>query len=319
MAIPLPRRPLFALLDAVLPDLDHERIWHRRDVHEPLPGERMLEQRLDELLRPWRPLLRAGSLLVFAAGIAFVWGLAPRVAATLPTAAGVALAIACGVLVHGLFILIVHEATHGNVLGAKVDRWVATVAMGALLLPFMAEAYQGQHLLHHRVANEQGDTNWTPLRHAIWKRSRLLYALYELIPVLNNIDRLRERWQRDPRRVALAWGVAALVVVALRPGLSWYALVLVGLNTINALRLWTEHFGHYRGRVSNSYWCPLSFGVGNHDIHHLRASISAHALIIGFWFRRVDGTVFSSPFKLLFARDWAPFRTQQADFDGANV
>jgi len=315
--IPVVRRPMFRLLGRAFPGVDAERVWHRLDLHQPREGEQLIEARIDrELLAPWRRALAWASVALLVAGVVFIYGVAPRL--TLGPAAHVLLALGCGVLVHGLFILLVHEATHGNVFGGRADRWLGNAVMGALLLPFMAESYQAQHLVHHQRTNREGDTNWTPLRQRIWRRSRLLYALYELVPVLNNLDRLRERWPKERAQVLLSWAVAALTVVALRPGLVWWLLVVVGLNTINTLRLWAEHYGAWRGRPSNTYWCPLGFGIGNHEVHHRKASVSAAALWLGLWFREKDGSVFTSPLRV-FAKGHGHFRAFQPDFTGDNV
>ncbi|MFN7134346.1 MAG: fatty acid desaturase, partial [Myxococcales bacterium] len=295
----------------------------RRDVHERLPGETLLEKRIDRLLDRARLPIRAATLLLFCFCVWLVYGAGPQLLARAEAAGHPVLAwlipLALGCLVHGQFAFVVHEATHNNVLGKRFDRWLGNAAIGLLLLPFLSESYQELHLLHHRIPNRAGDTNWTPYRHALWKRSRLLYALYELVPVVNNLDRIRDKVQRDRRKVALSWACAIAVYLLFRPTLPYWLAVVVGLNTTNACRLWVEHFGHYRGRVSNAYWCPLGFGIGNHEVHHTWPRISALALLIGLWFREKDGSVFTSPFRLLFARDWAHFRTAQPDFDGTNV
>jgi fatty acid desaturase len=228
--------------------------------------------------------------------------------------------LALGVLVHGLFILMVHECTHGNVLGRRWDDWIGNAAIGMLLLPFLAERYQMVHRVHHQRANQAGDTNWTPFRQRLFRRSRWLYAMYELLPIVNNVDRIRDEVRPGKRsRVLFAWLCAAATYAVFQPSLLHWLLVVLGVNTINALRLWVEHFGHYRGRVSNTYFCPLGFGIGNHEIHHRHPRIPALVLALGLTLRRKDASVLTGVRDLLSDERYAHFRTFQADFTGDNV
>jgi fatty acid desaturase len=323
VSVPRHRRPLFWLLERAFPGLDRERIWRRLDMEAPQPGEVMLEKRLAELLRPYGRLVAVATLLFFVACVGAVFGLGPRLAAHLRAAGhgggAVLIALAAGVLAHGLFALVVHEATHGNLFGHRADAWISNVALGALLLPFTAETYQHMHRLHHGLAMKVGDPNWTPFRQRLFQRSRLLYAIYELVPIVNNLDRLRTKSVRDWRRVVVSWVTALAVVALLRPGVSYVLLVYVGLNLTNAIRLWTEHFGFWQGRVSNIYWCPLGFGIGNHALHHENPRVPALALTLGLALRQTDASLLAAPYHVLFSPLYRPFRTFQPDFDGRNV
>jgi fatty acid desaturase len=324
---------LLSQLERVLPGLDpqalrgapldHERIWRRLDLEEPRPGEVTLEARIADALAPHRNAVAALGLVVFTAGVLVVWGLAPwafeRLRASGHGGLAVLVPMACGLIVHGLFVLIVHEATHGNVFGHAVDAWLGNVALGALVLPFMAESYQHTHRVHHKLTNKQGDPGWTPFRQRLFTRSRFLYALYELVPIVNNIDRLREKCPRDPRKVLVAWVGAAIVLALARPPVAFVALLYVGLNIVNAVRVWTEHFGRWRGRASNLYACPFGFGIGNHALHHETPKIPALALAIGVAVREKDASMLTAPYHVCFTSDYRPFRTFQPDFDGSNV
>lgn len=197
---------------------------------------------------------------------------------------------------------------------------MSAAAIGILLLPFLAERYQTLHHLHHRRSKLVGDTNWTPLRQRLFRRSRLLYTLYELVPVVNNFDRIRDEVQPGQRRLVLfCWLCAIATWAVFQPSLGYWVVAVTGVNTINAMRLWVEHFGFYKGRVSNTYWCPPGFGIGNHEVHHRYPRIPAVALMAGLWLRERDGSVFTSPWNLLMADSYAHFRTFQADFTGDNV
>ncbi len=313
-------RLLAKLIARVLPDLDLERIWNRLDVQAPATGETLFEIRLMRWLQPWRRPLATAMLAFFLVGVSLVWGLGAMLYADRPNGLMVAVPLLLGVLVHGLFILIVHECTHGNVFGRTADDWVGNGAIGLLLMPFLAERYQMMHRLHHRRANQVGDTNWTPFRQRLFRRSRWLYALYELVPILNNLDRIRDEVARGRRSgVLFAWLCAVATYAIFRPTLAYWLLVMLGVNTINALRLWVEHFGHYAGRVSNTYYCPLGFGIGNHEVHHRYPRIPALVLAVGLALRRKDCSVFKGIGKLLFDEDYAHFRSFQEDFTGDNV
>ncbi len=310
-------------LERALPGLDRERIWKRLDLEAPLPGEIPLEARLASALAPRAVASGVASMAVFTLGVLAVWGAAPWAYQHLRDGGHVGSALlvplACGFLVHGLFVLAVHEATHGNVFGHTVDAWLGNVALGALLLPFMAESYQHTHRVHHKLANKQGDPGWTPFRQRLFARSRALYVLYELVPIVNNVDRLRERCPRDPRKVAVAWLSSLAVVALLRPPAVFVLVLYVGLNGVNAVRLWTEHFGVWRGRASNLYACPFGFGIGNHALHHEAPRIPALALAIGLAVREKDASMLTAPYHVCFTPGYRPFRTFQPDFDGSNV
>jgi fatty acid desaturase len=320
---PLFTRLALRRLARTLPGVDPERVWKRLDQEAPLPGEVVLEARIAAALAPHARVIGVLTMILFAAGVVAVWGVAPWAFAELRARGHGSVAwlvpLACGLLVHGLFVLVVHETTHGNVFGQAVDTWVGTVALGALVLPFMAESYQHTHRVHHKLANKQGDPGWTPFRQRLFARSRLLYALYELLPVLNNVDRIREKCPRDPRRVILAWSVSFALLALLRPPVVFVPALYVGLNLVNALRIWTEHFGRWRGRASNVYACPFGFGIGNHALHHEAPRIPALALAIGLALREKDASMLTAPYHLCFTDDYRPFRTFQPDFDGDNA
>lgn len=317
--VPSWRRPVFAVFHRVVGAFDDAAVWASHDVDSVAHGgsddvvpEIRLRRRLD---RAWR-WIAAFVIAFFVVGIALIWWGAPRLLGH-GRVVDVTLAVVAGVVVHGLFILIVHDATHGNVLGGRRDRWLGNIALGMLLLPFLAESYQHTHHVHHRAVNGPGDNNWTKGRDALFRRGRLLYVLYELVPVVNNVDRLADRVPRDPGQVLVAWLAAAVVVVVAHPPFSWWLAVIFFLNVVNAARLWIEHYGVYRGRTANCYAAPFSFGIGNHTLHHLRPRIPALVLAVGLWLRRKDVTIWSSLPRVLFHPRWRHFRLQQPDGDSA--
>lgn len=310
-----------ALLGCFAPWLDASAVWARTDLDGIAPAAALERQLAAQLERHWWAS-RTLQLALFVACACAVWGVGPTLYWQLArgSAAGSQWAaplvpLLAGVVVHGAFILLVHEATHGNVLGVRHDRWLGNAALGVLLLPFLAESYQHAHRVHHARVLTAEDNNWTPARDWLFRRSRLLYVLYELIPVLNNLDRLRpgQRVPRSLTQLFLAWSTAAAVLYWARPGISYYLLVLVGLNGINAARLWVEHYGFYRGRLANLYWCPFSFGIGHHDLHHRDPKLPAFALMVGLWFRRLDGNVFRAPWDVLFTPGYRHFQLQVDD------
>ncbi len=301
----------FAILARLLPGVDAERVWTLRDLSEPLPGEVLLERRIaSELAHVW-PLVVTGVILVFASGLVLVWGVGPRLRN--PAAPFVA-----ALVVHGLFILVAHEAAHGNLFGRPADDWLGAIASGALLVPFVAETFAAIHLLHHRRTNQSGDTNWSRFRERLYRRSRLLYACYELIPLVNGFDRLASgRHRPDRRRIAVAWTTALVVVVLFRPPFGYWLRVLIGLNAVTTVRFWTEHFDVAIGRAAHTYRFPFSFGIGNHAVHHQVPGLCAPALAIGLWFRRKDGSAAAAPFRILLSRRYRHLRALHAELDGA--
>ena len=307
-----PPRRRFALLARLLGAVDAERVWHLRDVTDPRPGEVLLERRLDALLERVRPLVWLVTATVFVAGLVLVWGVGPRYG---PLWSAPLLAV----VVHGLFILVVHDASHENLTGGADDRWIGALASGALLLPFVAETFAAVHLPHHRHANRGGDTNWSARRERLFRRSRLLYAAYEMLPLVNAFDRMRPDAGRDRRCVAAAWIAALAVVAVFRPPLPYWLGVVIGLNVTTAVRHWTEHFDVVPGREARTYRFPLSFGIGNHAVHHRAPGIGAPALMLGLWFRRKDASAAAAPFRILFDRRYRHLRSLHADVDGSEI
>lgn len=299
------RRGLAGLL-ARMVGADGERIWSHVDMEHPAAGpwELVVTRRIKRM----RWLMTLASLMLFVVGAWVVWWLMPSL--MLGMWQWIASALVAGIAVHGLFILIVHEAAHGNLFGRRGDRWLGAIACGVLLLPFAAASYSQLHRRHHACTNRNGDNNWTSLRRRLYQRSRLLYMLYELIPVVNNLDRITStsNISSDRSAAALAWGVAALVWWWSGTTIAWYAFVLVGLTAVNALRLWVEHMGSTSGRVANTYGgCPLGFGIGHHALHHLHPGIPAPVLMVGLWLRQHDVTLWSGWWRLLFDRRWRHF------------
>jgi hypothetical protein len=216
-----------------------------------------------------------------------------------------------GVLLHGAFVLIVHDAAHGNVWGKRWDRWVGAIASGALLLPFVAGDYAATHLRHHRLANRPGDNNWTRLRSWLYQRSRLAYMLYEILPVVNNLDRLTGNTvPRDYPAMVLAWLVAIAVWIVADISPWWYVSCLGGLSIVNAARLWVEHMGHDQAPapIAHTYGgCVFGFGIGNHSVHHQFPRVPALILTVGLWMRRHDAHVFTGWWHVACDRTWNHF------------
>lgn len=314
--IPIFKRFLFKALVKVYPEIKPLRVWHRLDIIEPINANELLEKKMMNAIEKYRKFMASGMVLFFCLCIYLVWGMGPQWSELLNQSLGVGflVPILMGVIIHGAFILIVHEATHFNIFQSKVDRTLGNIALGLMLLPFFSEGYQHTHYIHHHHANTHLDNNWTKYREKTFRLSRILYVLYELIPVLNNLDRLADKVPKKRIEVLISWLSALIVIAIFQPGWTYYLLLLFGLNAINALRLWVEHYGHYTGRVSNTYWCPFSFGIANHEIHHDHPRIPALVLMVGLWFRKRDVTIFSAPYRVLFDKNWTHFRTQQKDF-----
>ncbi len=302
----------FAILTRLLSGIDAERVWTLQDLAEPLPGEVLLERRIaSALARVW-PLVLAGVAFVFAAGLVVVWGIGPRTGYS-------AAPFAAALVVHGLFILVAHEAAHGNLVGRPGDDWIGAVASGALLMPFTAETFAPVHLRHHQRTNQHGDTNWSSFRERLFRRSRILYACYELIPLVNGFDRMHAHHRPDRRRVAVAWASALVAVALFRPPFGYWLRVLIGLNAVTTVRFWTEHFDVGIGRTAHTYRFPLSCGIGNHAVHHEVPGVCAPALAIGLWFRRKDGSAAAAPFRVLLSRRYRHLRGLHAERHGEDV
>ena len=295
-------------------DADH--LWHGVDLI--VPGQSW-EATLTRRLGPWRVVLALGQLMLATVLIATTWWWLPSLA----SAAGAwwpIYALGAGWLMHGAFILVAHDAAHGNLFGPGVDRWVGAVATGALLLPFAAGTYVDLHRTHHARANGAGDNNWTPLRDRLYRRSRLLYVAYELLPVISNVDRIGASSCKDRAAAGVAWATAAGIGWWAAPGWAWYAVALSGLTIANAARLWVEHMGEDESAtqastpaVANTYGgCVFGFGIGHHDLHHRAPWIPAPILTIGLWLRPHQAHVATGWWRLLTCPGWRHFSTRAA-------
>ncbi len=286
---------------------DHSTIWTHADLQPgQLPWELAVHRRCTVALRS---CIIGVELILFMSLVILAWQVIPQHMG--PGAVRILAGIATGVLVHGAFILVVHEAAHGNIFGLRADRWVGALASGALLLPFVAGNYVATHRRHHAYANKPGDNNWTCLRARLYARSRIVYCLYELIPVVSNLDRLGpNRSAHDVLASLLAWTTTGVVVWLAHVDLAWYGSCLVGLTMLNAARLWVEHMGARDGsdRVANTYGgCPLGFGIGHHALHHRHPRIPALILAMGLHLRRHEAHVGTGWWHLLVNPHWQHF------------
>ncbi|MFN5417180.1 MAG: fatty acid desaturase [Flavobacteriia bacterium] len=206
-------------------------------------------------------------------------------------------------LIHSFFVVVVHDAAHNSITKTKFDRVILNLGAGIMLLPFYGEAFRKFHLIHHAQTNKENDPLWSPLKQQLFQKNRILYLLFEIVPLFSTIYSVLN-FSKSQKTKPKAHNIksvkinywfmltACLVSVGIyflvKPPL-WFLLgTLFILNIISTLRHWSEHLGEEKNKESNTYWFPLGMGIGNHETHHHHAYMSWFTLMIGLFYRKKD-------------------------------
>jgi fatty acid desaturase len=262
-----------------------------------------IEERLRR--RPW--VVPAASLAV---AVVLAAGLGACLAAY--RVGHVEIVVISGLLAHAWMILLVHDGAHRALTRGTADRWICSLAAGALIMPLYGEAFRKYHLLHHKYTNEQGDPLFSPAKRRLYERSRLLYMALDVVPMLLTFVCPAEPAPASAPRIRLPYLAAGLaasaaVIYWARPELGFVVGSIVTLYAWATVRDWCEHFGRGDG-FANTYRFPLGLGIGNHAAHHQHPGLSWLAMAIGLRRRRKDARVVRAAWAILRDRDFEHYR-----------
>ncbi|TGM96160.1 fatty acid desaturase [Leptospira dzoumogneensis] len=211
-----------------------------------------------------------------------------------------------GLFLHSWMILLVHEGTHRNLTRSKFDRWILNLASAFVFLPFYGEPFRASHLKHHAKTNLPDDPLWPRWKLELFKKNRILYVLLEFLPLVSNIFSLfwkssSEVTAKDKKPVfsketlfflLLSFSVSGILFYWFRPDLWFIFGTFFFANFWGCFRHWCEHTGYSDKRESNTFYFPLGFGIGNHEIHHENPNLSWLSLSLGLRKRKKNISIF---------------------------
>ncbi len=228
-----------------------------------------------------------------------------------------------GMFTHALFIVAMHDTAHNSMTRTKADRWIMNIAGGLFLLPFFAEAFRSQHLIHHGHSNSENDPLWHENKDYLYTKMRWFYVLCEMIPLLFHGYLLllsKNKRKKSTKKIKgpginywymlLSFVVSALVIIFIQPSI-WFVLGMIfTLNIFATVRHWCEHLGEDTEGSNNTFWFPLGMGVGNHDTHHFAAYISWPVLLLGLWKRQKTSNPLKATYGVLFKKDFVHYKEE---------
>lgn len=207
---------------------------------------------------------------------------------------------------HSFLIITVHDSSHKAITKTKFDRLILNVCPALLFLPFYGEHYRKYHLIHHGYTNTDFDPTASPSLRKLYQKHRYLYVFLESIPAFYtsylicdfNKKEITQRFDKlKINKVYFVLSICLSVIwfFLINPPLYFILFTFLLLNIISVVRSWCEHMGTSLEHQSNTYWFPMGFGVGNHDIHHKYPNLSWLTLKIGLMKREKN----SNPIKTL--------------------
>jgi len=207
--------------------------------------------------------------------------------------------VPAGILAQSFLIICLHDGTHKSITRTWVDRVIANLSTALLFMPF-GELYRKYHLIHHRNTNLENDPISPPVLRKLYIQNRYYYILCECIPFLYtfylvmNYQKSENRYdQSNGINISLVYLISSMVVSVLwfalvEPSVEFIILTMIVFNLVTVLRNWCEHMGTETERSSNTYWFPLGFGIGHHDLHHRKPYLSWLTLTVGLPYHKKD-------------------------------
>lgn len=209
--------------------------------------------------------------------------------------------------VHSFLIITVHDGSHKAITKTKYDRLIVNLCSALVFIPFYGEHYRKYHLIHHGHTNTELDPLAPPVLKNLYQKHRYLYIFLESIPAFytfflifdfnkrKNTQRVHNALKINKIYFALSICVSILWFILIEPPIYFVLFTLLLLNIISVVRSWCEHMGTSLEHKTNTYWFPMGFGIGNHDVHHEYPSLSWLTLAIGLMKRETN----SNPIKTL--------------------
>lgn len=207
--------------------------------------------------------------------------------------------VPAGIAAQSFLIICLHDGTHKSITKTWVDRLIANLSAALLFMPF-GELYRKYHLIHHRNTNLENDPISPPVLRKLFVQNRYYYILCECLPLLYTFY-LVMNYQKSENRKDQANGinisfvylvsstsVSVLWFLLVGPSVEFILLTMVVFNLVTVLRNWCEHMGTGTNKKSNTYWFPLGFGIGHHDLHHQKPYLSWLTLTVGLPYHKKD-------------------------------
>lgn len=215
--------------------------------------------------------------------------------------------IPAGFFAHSFLIITVHDGSHKAITKTKFDRFIVNLSSSLIFIPFYGEHYRKYHLIHHGYTNTDLDPLSSPRSKKLYQKHRYLYIFLESIPVFytfylifdfnnrENTKKVNNALKINRIYFILSICISIIWFLIINPPVYFVLLTLLFLNIISAVRNWCEHMGTSLEHKTNTYWFPMGFGIGNHDVHHEHPNLSWLTLTIGLLKRDKN----SNPIKTL--------------------
>ncbi len=224
--------------------------------------------------------------------------------------------IPAGLLAHSFLIVCLHDGIHKTITRSRFDRLFANLSAALLFVPF-AEPYRKYHLIHHRNTNLDNDPISPPPLRKLYRLNRYWYMLCECVPLIYTFYLVmsyqvstdaRERARgitirRDYLVLSIAVSIAWFILI--QPSIWFVLCTLFSFNVVSVLRNWCEHMGTNPDKTSNTYWFPLGFGIGHHNLHHQKPYLSWLTLTVGLFYTKRDTNPFKALYEILFDRSFS--------------
>lgn len=223
---------------------------------------------------------------------------------------------------HSFLIITVHDGSHKAITRTKYDRLIINICSALLFLPFYGEHYRKYHLLHHGNTNTDLDPITPPILKQMFTKHRYLYIISEAIPLLFTSYLIFDYAKRESARHAknslkinkkyfvLSIFITIIWVFLIQPPLYFVLFTFLLLNIISVIRNWCEHMGTSLEYTTNTYWFPLGFGIGNHDIHHRLPNLSWLSLAIGLMYREKNTNPIKALKGILFDKTFSFYKSK---------
>ncbi|WP_031455501.1 fatty acid desaturase [Flavobacterium chungangense] len=215
--------------------------------------------------------------------------------------------IPAGFFAHSFLIITVHDGSHKAITKTKFDRLIVNLSSSLIFIPFYGEHYRKYHLIHHGYTNTDLDPLSSTISKELYQKHRYLYIFLEAIPVFytfylifdfnnrENTKKVNNALKINRIYFILSICISIIWFLIIKPPVYFVLLTLLLLNIISAVRNWCEHMGTSLEHKTNTYWFPMGFGIGNHDVHHEHPNLSWLTLTIGLLKRDKN----SNPIKTL--------------------
>lgn len=260
-----------------------------------------LEINLEKHLRKWKYLIPTVTLI---SAILLLWAI--KLLMDLFVQGHYWTCIPAGLLAHSFLIICLHDGIHKSITRTRWDRIFANISAALLFVPF-GELYRKYHLIHHRNTNLEDDPISPPVLRNLYVKNRYFYMLCECIPLLYTFYLVMsyqksENKKAPSREISIGYNylicsiaISILWFILIDPSAWFIFFTLIAFNIVSVLRNWCEHMGTDPHKSSNTYWFPLGFGIGHHDLHHQKPYLSWLTLSIGLFYRKRE----TNPFKAL--------------------